>query len=151
MIGVQTLLLPENAEELSDLAKLCRDEIGLDYLVIKPYSQHKYSETREYELIDYSPYLELENELKLLSNSDFQVVFRAHTMKKYLDSSRYTKCRSTPFLWAYIMADGSVYGCSAYLLDERFKYGNINTNSFLKYGVAGRERKFLNMYVMDWI
>jgi len=132
VIGAQALLLPENAEEMKELATLCRDELGLDYLVVKPYSQHNFSDTRLYENIDYSDYLSLGMELESINTDLFQVVFRENTIKKYMDthSERYSTCYSTPFLWAYVMADGSVYGCSAYLLDNRFEYGNINESTF---------------------
>ena len=131
-IGAQSLLLPENAGEMEMLARLCRDEIGLDYLVIKPYSQHLFSETHAYEHVDYSAYLAMAASLEKLNTGNFQVVFRENTMRKYLEdeSSRYKKCNATPFFWAYVMADGSVYGCSAYLLDKRFEYGNLNEQSF---------------------
>ncbi len=144
-IGAQALLLPENAHEMETLAKLCRDEIGLDYLVIKPYSQHLFSETHIYENVDYSAYLKMHDSLQQLSNERFQVVFRLNTMKKYLedDSSRYSKCNATPFFWAYVMATGAVYGCSAYLMDERFKYGNVNEQSFKEiWEGQARQRSF---------
>lgn len=129
-LGAQALLLPENAAEMVQLAQLARDEIGLDYLVVKPYSQHLFSETHQYEAINYAPFLEMARDLEGLTTENFSVVFRQHTMRKYLETERYSKCYSTPFLWGYIMADGSVYGCSAYLLDKRFEYGNINEQSF---------------------
>ena len=139
VIGAQTLLLPENADEMVTLGKLCR-EIGLDYLVVKPYSQHLFSETHLYESIDYKPYLDMERNLAALNTSSFNVVFRAHTMKKYVEEERYQKCYATPFLWAYIMADGAVYGCSAYLLDKRFEYGNINQASFKEIWEGGQRK-----------
>lgn len=131
-IGAQSLLLPENAEEMETLALLCRDEIGLDYLVVKPYSQHLFSDTHIYEKVDYSAYLAMAARLEKLNTGDFHVVFRENTMKKHMenDSNRYKKCNATPFFWAYVMADGSVYGCSAYLLDKRFEYGNLNEKTF---------------------
>ena len=131
-IGAQSLLLPENAHEMETLAQICRDEIGLDYLVIKPYSQHRFSETRLYEKVDYSAYLKMAEALEKYNSNSFNVVFRENTMKKHSEdeSARYKKCNATPFFWAYIMADGAVYGCSAYLLDQRFDYGNLNEKSF---------------------
>lgn len=131
-IGAQMLLLPENADEIETLACLCRDEIGLDYLVVKPYSQHLFSLTRDYEGMDYGAQLGLEQRLASLSTDRFNMVFRGHAMRKYRaeDGRGYQRCSATPFFWAYVMADGSVYGCSAYLLDERFAYGNLNTHSF---------------------
>ncbi|WP_199053356.1 radical SAM protein [Aquitalea sp. ASV15] len=131
-IGVQALLLPENAADMLELARICRDEIGCDYLVIKPYSQHLFSETHQYESVDYQPYLDMEAELAKFNTERFQLIFRSHTMHKYMEDpkQRYQKCHATPFVWAYIMADGRVYGCSAYLLDKRFEYGNINESSF---------------------
>ncbi len=141
-LGIQSLLLPENAGEMEQLAELSRD-IGLDYLVVKPYSQHLFSETHKYEDIDYSPHLEMARKLESYNTKDFNVVFRGHTMKKYIETGRYQKCYATPFVWGYIMADGSVYGCSAYLLDKRFEYGNINEQSFQEiWEGARREENF---------
>ena len=129
-IGIQCLLLPENVSEIEKLAIIARDDIGLDYLVIKPYSQHLSSNTQKYQSFDYKPYLKMANELQHLDTDKFNIIFREHTIRKKLEIQRYKKCNATPFVWAYIMADGSVYGCSAYLLDDRFKYGNININNF---------------------
>ena len=149
-LGAQSLLLPDNVGEMEQLAKICRDEIGLDYLVIKPYSQHSFSETHVYEDIDYSGWVSLKEELESISSEQFQVVFRDQTMKKHLkgSQSRYQKCLSSPNLWAYIMADGRVFSCSAYLLDERFDLGNINEALFKD--IWQGERRMRNMeYVLN--
>ncbi|MBL4761328.1 MAG: radical SAM protein [Gammaproteobacteria bacterium] len=142
-LGAQILLLPENQDEIVTLAKLCK-EIGLDYLVVKPYSQHLFSETTRYENVSYEHYSGLADELSSLNTDSFNVVFRSQAMKtssEQLDD-RYNKCHATPYFWAYVMADGAVYGCSAYLMDDRFDYGNINNNSFKE--IWQGEKRFKN-------
>lgn len=127
-LGAQMLLLPENKDEALTLAKTVK-EIGLDYLVIKPYSQHLFSETKKYQDIDYKPMLELEKELEKLNDENFHVVFRSNTMKKLDTGHSYKKCYSTPYFWAHLMANGDMYGCSAYLQQSKFCYGNLKENS----------------------
>lgn len=129
-LGAQLLLLPENAHEIRELALICRDRIGLDYLVVKPFSQMSHSLNREYEDLEYDRFQGLETEFRDLGTDSFNLIFRTHTMRKYTSRDRYAKCYSTPFTWAHVMASGEVYGCGASLLDERFRFGNLNDLSF---------------------
>ncbi len=128
-LGMQLILLPENWHEAELLAQQA-EEIGMDYLVIKPYSQHPLSRTTRYNKIKYSDYLHLSDTLKRFDTETFSVIFRGNTMKKWDEGQRsYRQCLALPF-WSYIDAGGTVYGCSAYLGDGRFVYGNIYGNTF---------------------
>ena len=128
-LGMQLILLPENYHEVILLAQEAK-EIGMDYLVIKPYSQHPLSKTTKYKDIKYSEYLHLSDKLNSFKDDKFSVIFRINTMKKWDEGRRnYRHCLALPF-WSYIDAGGTVWGCSAYLCDERFNYGNINKNTF---------------------
>ena len=141
-IGMQMVLLPENAGEAVLLARKAK-EIGADYLVIKPYSQHHMSRTREYEGLKYSDYYNMNEELGKLVDRDFKVIFRINTMKKLDEGERsYKKCLALPF-WSYIDAGGGLWGCSAYLGDERFLYGNIIENTFEEIWKGGRRKRVL--------
>ena len=115
-IGVQMVCLPENAGEEKALQALC-DDAGVDYCAFKPYSQHKMSITRQYE--GYKP---------VALPPSTRTVIRHEAIQT--ETHEYEKCNATPFFWAYIMASGDIYSCSAYLLDERFHLGNINESSF---------------------
>ena len=128
-LGMQLVLLPQNCDQVVTLAQLARD-IGMDYLVIKPYSQHPQSKTTEYSSIEYAEYEYLADELGRFGSDDFEVIFRIHTMRKWDGPQRnYSRCLALPF-WSYIDAGGNVWGCSMYLGDERFCYGNIYEQSF---------------------
>ncbi len=129
VLGMQLVLLPENRHEVVSLAKLAR-EIGMDYLVIKPYSQHPQSKTNKYSTVKYTDVEYLSEELDKVNSDHFSVVFRSNAMEKWDDNQRnYEQCLALPF-WSYIDADGNVWGCSIYLGDDRFKYGNIYESSF---------------------
>jgi cyclic pyranopterin phosphate synthase len=128
-LGMQLLLLPENHHEAVALAKLAR-ELGVDYLVIKPYSQHPQSKTTEYNSIRYGDYEYLADELEAIRSDAFDIVFRINAMNKWDQQRRgYSRCLALPY-WSYIDAGGNVWGCSMYLGDQRFYYGNIYEQSF---------------------
>ncbi len=141
VLGAQILLLPENEGEIEALARICRDDVGLDYLVVKPYSQHHSSITQKYANLEYTSFQDLEKGLEGMSTADFSLVFRSATMRKYTETDRYPRCYSVPFLWAYVMADGTVSACGAYLLDETFDLGNIQDQTFEQIWIGEKRRK----------
>lgn len=125
-LGVQCLLLPDNISQLSDMAKQLR-EIGVDYLTIKPYSQHLHSKNTFQ--IDYNEMLEMEQEIKQYVTEDFSVYFRAEAMKKVHHVKCYQQCYGLPFM-THIDAKGNIWPCIAYIGTEEFCYGNIYKQTF---------------------
>lgn len=139
-LGMQLVLLPENCKEVMSLAKIAKS-IAMDYLVVKPYSQHPFSKTTKYKDIKYNKYFELADKLKPLNTEKFNVIFRINTMKKWDEAKRnYWHCLALPF-WSYIDSSGNLWGCSAYLGDKRFVYGNIYKNTFKKIWDGKRRQK----------
>lgn len=146
-IGMQLILLPENAHEAVPMARLAK-ELGCDYLVIKSYSQHLMSRTNKYKDFSYGDFQSLGTELQKLTDKDFRVVFRARAMKKLEEEERgYECCQALPF-WSYIDSGGGLWGCSAFLGDEKFLYGNINENTFEDIW-KGEQRKQVLKYVTE--
>lgn len=129
VIGMQFILLPENAHEVEILAEKVKN-IGLDYLIIKPYSKSTFALKNVYKDINYDKYLYLSETLKRFNDKNFYVAFRMDSMNKWDDKYRgYEECLSLPFA-ATIDASGGVYGCCAYLGNEKLYYGNIYKNTF---------------------
>ncbi len=143
-LGLQMILLPENRHEVSMLAKICRD-IGLDYLVVKPYSQHSQGHSRHYESISYEDSHDLAEEMNSYSTDTFQVIVRTETMQKWDNKEKdYNICQALPF-WSYIDSTGNVWGCSVYLEDDRFFYGNIYEKTFQEIWESKKRLKSLQM------
>jgi radical SAM protein with 4Fe4S-binding SPASM domain len=128
-LGMQMVLLPENRREAVALARRAKDA-GMDYLVIKPYSQHPLSKTRKYGRVSYVRDYRLAERLAALNDGSFHVVFRSDTMQRWDAKAKgYDKCHGLPF-WTYIDASGDVWGCSRFIGDKNFLYGNIRHRRF---------------------
>jgi len=141
-LGIQMVLLPENAHEAFKLAEKA-SSAGLDYLVIKPYSQHPQSLTDKYRKVRYAGFEKLARRLEKLNRPGFSVIFRLNTMKKWDEGRRpYNRCLALPF-WSYIDAGGNVWGCSMFLRNEKFRYGNLNKNTFRQIWEGEKRRRSL--------
>ncbi len=125
-LGVQCLLMPDNVAQLPGMAGMLR-EIGVDYLTIKPYSQHLHSKN-QFE-IDYEEMLDLERQLKEYATDDFAIYFRASAMKKMHHEKCYSQCYGLPFM-THIDAKGNVWPCVAHIGTDEFCYGNIYEQTF---------------------
>lgn len=141
-LGVQCLLMEENAGQLAEMARELRD-IGVDYLTVKPYSQHKHSENRR--MIDYESLLSIEKDIQSLETDAFRVYFRANAMRRMHHKKSYGRCWGLPFM-THIDAKGNVWPCVAHIGADEFKYGNIYEQTFQEIWEGEKRRT-----VTEWL
>lgn len=143
-IGLQMVLMPENAEDIIPLAKFAV-EMEVDYLVIKHCSDNKAGELG----IDYSKYFTLKDlidKAESLSNSKTQIT--AKVSKIFSGGVReYSKCFG-PTFQLQISGTGLVAPCGDLFSQEKseFHIGNICEESF-KNIVNGPRYKEVMQYI----
>ncbi len=140
-LGVQCLLLPENADQLPHMAEELK-RIGVDYLAVKPFMQNLHSNHRKE--VDYESIADLENKLKEYSDENFSVIVRLNAMKKLQHKKTYEKCLGLPFM-AHIDSKGNVWPCVSHIGTEGFCYGNINEQTFKEVWEGDRRKEVINM------
>ncbi len=140
-LGMQILLIPENSNEVEALAQIAKN-IGVDYLVVKPYNNHS-NNAHNYK-IKYKEFEHLATDLKKFNSDQFQVIFRANAMEKWDSKQRdYSRCHALPF-WAYVDASGNVWGCFAHLLEDEFRYGSLINQSFKQIWEGEKRKRLLS-------
>jgi len=143
-LGVQLLLLPDNKDEIVEMAKTLRN-IGVDYFTVKPFSQHPQSQNILQ--VDYKELIDLEQEIKGIETENFKIYFRAHSMKKLECNRPYKHCWALPYM-VYIDALGNLWPCIVFMGKEELKYGNLNEESFVEIW-EGEHRKEIVDYFMN--
>lgn len=144
-IGVQLVLLPENAASVLPLARRVK-RMGVDYFSVKPYSRHPMSGNRT--VVDYSRFAGLRERVEALQDESFRVVYRAGSIAKLGGRKPYGRCLGTHFL-CYISADGEVWECNVFLGDPRFRIGNVRRQALDDIWNGRRRRRVLRMIATE--
>ncbi len=140
-IGVQLLLIPENADEVLQLAVKLKD-IGVDYFTVKPYYQHPNSINVRGKTFDEKWCRKLQDKLQTLTDASYQIYFRMHTMTKLLKEKPYNICRALPF-WTCIDAEANVWSCLSHIGNINYLYGNLKEKNFVEIWESEQRQEIL--------
>lgn len=127
-LAVQILLYNQGLDEVEMLAEKC-SEAGIKKLIVKPYSKHPHS----IHLIRLDDSLWTPNAIRIMrgfSDDDLEVSVRDETMQCGQHPMPYHMCHCTPWIWAYVQSNGTVWSCSARLGEDEFRLGNILDKPF---------------------
>jgi len=125
-IGIQQILLNENVDQVYEIANLSK-ELGVDYYTVK---RHSYHPKNEYKVPQdlYKQALDLFEKSKELQSDQFLVLIRENDFSD-TGYRTYKKCLGLPFI-TQVLADGGLYPCCQFFREEKFCFGNLNTDPF---------------------
>lgn len=138
-LGIQQVLLKENAKDVYAEAKLSR-QLGVDYYVLKPFSKHP----KNIYGVDEDLHIRYQAHLKRaekLTTDKFQVIIRWNTFADK-GAREYDRCLGIPFI-VQIAADGKVYSCCPFFGMPRFSFGNLYKSSFEQILKGARRKKVI--------
>ncbi len=138
-IGISFLVHPLNHLEIYNVAVLAKN-LGVDYFQVKPVIKKAWED----QVLDagfISRVRELYPKTRELADENFQVIIIEQKLSDIVDEHfgrNYEKCLGHYFS-SVVMADGCVYLCVEHRGLEKYKIGDLKTNSF--YEIWNSERR----------
>lgn len=141
-IGAQMLMLEQSIQTVEKLTIQVRN-LGLDYLVLKPYSQHPKS--INHLSFDRPKYDAMLIELtQKYSTENFKLIYRNLSAKEIeQDEIPYEQCYGVNF-FALIEATGDIIPCNLFHDSDEFIYGNLYKQSFEEIWKGKQRQEILN-------
>jgi GTP 3',8-cyclase len=138
-IGIQQILLPDNIDQITPLAKLSK-ELGVCYYTVKRHSTHPQNDFSVSEDIHQYARDQFE-EARQLQDKDFLTLIRYND---FADPCvrEYKQCLGLPFI-TQVLADGGLYTCCQHFRMPRFCYGNLYQDSFEKIWLGKRKKEVM--------
>jgi len=141
-IGCQILLIPDNINHVEELILLIKD-FGVDYLVLKPYSQHPSSINKLVLDINKNDSM-LSNISAKYSTDNFQIIYRDKSAQEIeKEEVNYENCYGINF-FALMDALGNVIPCNMFYEKQDFYYGNIYQNTFTEIWKSEKRKRVVN-------
>lgn len=141
-IGVQLVLIPENIDEVYQLAVKAK-EIGSDYFSVKSFGYQPQSKSELKNGFDRSEFYnqqeELEMQLSALNTENFKCIYRKNRIKKAKLERTYHECHALPF-YSFIDSSGEIWPCCTLLGNKDMCFGNLHDRSFVEIW-QGEKRK----------
>lgn len=124
-LGVQQVLIKENANTVAKLAKLTK-EIGFDYYVLKPFHLHP---DNAYDTPGdlHEKHKAVLKRAEKLSSENFKSIIRWNIFED-MGKRHYTRCIGLPFI-LQTAGDGHIYTCCPFYGNKEFSYGDLNEQS----------------------
>ena len=129
------------------LAKTLR-EIGMDYLTVKPFSQHPSSKAKRQ--VDYSESAEIEAEAKAMETERFAIYFRRQSIENIEREKPYDRCHALPFM-THIDATGDVFPCVAFVGNRDLCYGNLYEDTFMEIWESDRAKSIMETFAGEFL
>jgi radical SAM protein with 4Fe4S-binding SPASM domain len=128
-IGLQSVLVPDGFKEIIPLAKKAI-EWGVDYLVIKQFSDGGEGMPLHFDMTEYDKSVGLLKIAELMSTKKTKIIIKWKAMCDSTNITRdgtwgFDKCLDLPFLFQ-ISGDGGCYPCGFLFGNKEYCYGNVN-------------------------
>lgn len=139
-LGVLTCLMPENLNEIADIARSA-EWCGADYFTVRPPCRNP-DHPIPCPVWDVNEIKDKLLEAEAVADENFQVIVRWNLFDEQCIKS-YGQCLGLPFV-CQIDANGEVYACGAFVGNPDYCYGNLHVNSLVEIWNSDRRKYIMN-------